>query len=319
MRRMVPAASLASLLLLLTSLPAIAQMGSVSTFASIPAVRGLAMDASGRLYASSRGVLVSGGPSGQGNIRLYSPPSNAATVFANSADGLSDPIDMAFDNSGNLVVADYVHKLHSITPAGVASVFATPSNPHSVTRDAAGNIYVGEYATRKILKIAPDGTVSTYVTQVPGVRLTMLYADPDGSLFAGDFNTNDIHRIGPGGSPITLFAVDIGSVVGMTRWVEGGWIVTTYNDCTLRILRPDGTHYLYAGAYQVGGTTNGAPAAARFSYPSAILYSPSEARYYIADYGNGLIRVLDVVLAVPTQKTSWGRVKSLYRGDTTAR
>ena len=311
MRRTVPAASLVSLLLLLTSLPAIAQV-SVSTFASCLAVRGLALDASGRLYATSRGV-VSGGPSGQSNIRHYSPPSNVATVFANSADGLDDPIEMAFDNSGNLIVADFVHMIHSITPAGIASVLPiATTNPGAVTRDAAGNIYVGEYGTRKILKIAPDGTVSTYVTQVPNsVRLTMLYADPDGSLFAGDFNTNDIHRIGPGGSPITLFATDIGSVVGMAPWVQGGWIVTTYNDNTLRILNPDGSHYLYAGATGVSGTTNGAPAVARFSSPAGILYSPSEARYYIADYGNGLIRVLDAY--TPVRSTSWGRIKTLYR------
>lgn len=316
MRRRFPAASLISLLLLLASLPAFAQ--SVSTFASIPAVRGLAMDASGRLYASSRGV-VSGGPSGQHNIRRYSPPSNAATIFAGAADGLDDPIDMAFDNAGNLIVADYTHKIHSITPAGVATVLATASNPGAVARDAAGNIYVGEYTTRKILKIAPDGTVSTYVTQVPGIRLTMLYADPDGSLYAGDFNTNDIHRIGPGGSPVTLFATDIGSVIGMAPWVGpgGGWIVTTYNDNTLKILNPDGTHYLYAGA-ATAGTTNGSPAAARFNYPAGILYSPFDGKYYIADYGNGLIRVLQPGI-VSAQKTSWGRVKTLYRGGAAVR
>lgn len=314
MLRTVPAASLVTLFLLLGSPPSIAQSVGISTFATIPGVRGLAMDGSGRLYASSRGV-VSGGPSGAHNIRRYSPPSNVASIFADATDGLDDPQEMAFDNSGNLVVADYVHMIHRITPAGIASVIATPSNPSPVTRDAAGNIYVGEYATRKILKVAPDGTISTYVTQVPGVRLTMLYADSDGSLFAGDFSTNDIHRIGPGGSPITLFAVDIGSVVGMAPWVQGGWIVTTYNDCTLRILNPDGTHSLYAGEYQVGGLVDGAPAVARFNYPAGILYSPGEARYYIADYGNGRIRTLDV--STPVQETSWGRVKSFYRGDVT--
>jgi hypothetical protein len=138
MRRTVPAASLVSLILPLVSLPAFAQV-AVSTFAPIPAVRGLAMDASGRLYASSRGV-VQGGPSGQHNIRRYSPPSSAAEVFANSADGLDDPIDMAFENSGNLIVADYSHMIHSITPGGVASLLTTASNPGAVTRDAAGNI-----------------------------------------------------------------------------------------------------------------------------------------------------------------------------------
>lgn len=320
MRRTVPAASLALLILLLASLPAFAQV-TVSTFAGIPAVRGLAMDASGRLYASSRGV-VSGGPSGQHNIRRYSPPSNAATVFASSADGLDDPIDMAFDNAGNLIVADFVHMIHSITPSGVASVLTTASNPGAVTRDAAGNIYVGEYATRRILRIAPDGTVSIYVTQVwpeAGSRLTMLYADPDGSLYAGDLNPGRIWKIGPGGSPITLFATGLGSVVGMASWVQGGWIVSTYDDHTLRVVNPDGSHFLYAGATDVPGTTDGPPATARFSFPSSVLYSPVEKRYYIADYGNGSVRVLDVAdIVTSVQRTSWGRVKSLYR-DTTAR
>lgn len=168
MLRMVPAASLISLILLLAALPGFALDVAISTFTSLPGVRGLAIDASGRLYASSRGV-VPGGPSGSSSILRYSLPSNVGTVFANSADGLDDPIEMAFDNSGSLIVADFVHMVRSITPAGVASVIATPSNPGAVTRDAAGIIRVGEYATRKILKIAPHGTVSTYVTQVPGV------------------------------------------------------------------------------------------------------------------------------------------------------
>lgn len=317
MRRTASAAGLVSLLLLLTSLPAFAQI-AVSTFASIPGPRGLAMDASGRLYVSSRGISVSGGVPGQRNIRLYSPPSNAATVFASSADGLIDPADMAFDNSGNLILADFSHQLHRITPAGVASVIATPSNPGPVARDAVGNIYVGEANTTKILKIAPDGTMSTYVDKVwtSGANLNMLYADPDGSLYAGDAGAavvgGKIWRIGPGGSPITEFATGLGSVGGMERWVLGpGWIVTTYGRHTLRILNPDGTHTLYAGATGDPGSTDGPPATARFDIPSAILYSPTEARYYIADHGSSAVRVLDMV--TPIQSSSWGRVKSLYR------
>jgi hypothetical protein len=312
MRRTALAASLVSLLLLLTSPPAFAQV-AVSTFAPIPAVHGLAMDASGRLYASSRGLDVQGGPSGQRNIRLYNPSiNNTATIFANSTDGLVDPVGITFDNSGNLIVADYGHQVHSITPGGVASLFATSTNPSPVACDAAGNVYVGEYVNRDILKIAPGGTVSPYVTDVGSHGLHMLYADPDGSLYSGDTVGGDIWRIGPGGSPVTLFANNVGPVRGMAPWVmvPGSWVVTT-GDHTLRIVNPDGTHSLYAGATNVTGTTNGPPATARFYYPSGIVYSPSEARYYIADYGNSLIRVLDVV--TPVQTTSWGRVKSLYR------
>lgn len=309
MRRAAPAATLVSMLLLQASLPAFAEV-TVSTFATVPAAHGLAMDGSGRLYVSSRGT-VSGGSN---NIRRYQPPSNVATVFANSTDGLEDPVGITFDNSGNLIVADYVHKVHSITPEGVASLLATPTNPSPVTCDAAGNIYVGEYANKTIFQIAPGGAVSTYVNAVGSHGLHMLHADPDGYLYSGDVVGGDIYRIGPGGSPVTLFASNLGQVRGMAPWVLGGWIVTTGTH-TLRILNPDGTHSLYAGAPSAPGTTNGPPATARFTYPSDILYSPLEKRYYIADFGNNRVRILDVadLIPLPIEPSSWGRVKTLYR------
>jgi hypothetical protein len=321
MRRMVPAVSLVSLLLLLTPLPAFSQP-IVSTFAGANGARGLAMDGSGRLYVSMRGVLANGNP-GLPGIRRYSPPSNVPTIFADAADGLDDPVDMAFDDAGNLFVADFGNgRIHKISPGGVASVAATAASPGALTRDAAGNIYVGEYFTRKVLKIAPDGTVSTYVTQVypENERLTMLYADTDGSLYAGDLlSTGKIWRIGPGGSPITLFADGLGQIMSMAP-AAGGWVVTTWGSHTLRTLTPGGTHTLFAGATSTPGTTDGAPLAARFNLPAAILASQTvvgDLRYYIADYGNNRVRVIDFI--TPVQKTSWGRVKSLYRGGTTTR
>jgi hypothetical protein len=279
----------------------------VSTFASVPgAPRGLTEDGSGNLYVSLR--------YNSSKIVKFMLPSNTPIVY--SASGFVDPIDMVFDDSGNLFVADFDNggaagKIVKIPPGGgPGATFVSLANPGALTRDAAGNLYAGEYFTQRIVKITPAGVPSTYVTSI-GVamsRLVMLYLDTDGTLYAGTLD-GFIYKVGPGGSPITTWATGLTSVDGFAPNASGWWATTYLHDTIIQITSV-GAASLYAGAPSTAGFTNGPLLSARFYYAAGILQINDTV--YIADYGNAAVRAIG---QVPTsaRSGSWGRLKALYR------
>lgn len=304
MRRVLIALFAASLLTTCFVGSACAQ--TVSTFASaLSGPRSVAIDAFGNLYVSLRYPT--------SKIVKFALPSSVPVNFATS--GLVDPIDMVFDDSGNLFVADYDNagsagRIVKITPGGVPSTFVSLANPAALTRDAAGNLYAGLYFAQQVVKITPGGVKSTYVASIGAtdVRLSMLYMDTDGTLYAGMLD-GTIYKVGPGGAPITTWAGGLTSVVGFTPSASGWW-ATTYDHETIIQISPAGAASLYAGAAGSVGFINGAPLTARFRYPSGIVQFNDT--IYIADYFNDAVRSIAVVPA-SAQSSSWGRLKALYR------
>ena len=115
----------------------------------------------GNLYTvSTHGAL--GGP-----IQQITPGGVVSNFFNLTA----NRHQMAFDNAGNLYTPDPTNssRMDKITPGGVVSLYATTLIPNSgasqgMAFDSAGNLYVDEFASQSIEKIAPDGTVSPFVT-----------------------------------------------------------------------------------------------------------------------------------------------------------
>lgn len=276
---------------------------SVTTFATgLNVVRGLAHDGSGNLYAILRY------PTRQ--IVRFALPGNTPTLVAST--GMVDPIEGVFGDDGNLYVTDYNNAaaggwIKKVTPGGTVTNFVAVSNPGPITRDAAGNLYVGEYFNERILKVTPAGVVSVYVASAgAGTRLTMLYMDTDGVLYAGML-TGEIYRIGPGGSPTTMFSTGLGSVVGFAKSLTGHWFASTYDLHTIRsIPAAGGPSTLYAGS--TTGFLDGPPLSAKFSFPAGMLALGGT--LYIADLNNDRIRQIDY--ATSALPTSWGRLKRLY-------
>lgn len=278
---------------------------AVSTFASVAQPRGVAVDAFGNLYVSQRYTY--------SKIVKFALPSNAPINFSTS--GFVDPIDMVFDDSGNLFVADYDNggafgKIVKITPGGVASDFVHLPNPGALTRDAAGNLYAGLYFDQKVMRITSTGDTSTYAKSIgpAGARLAMMHMDTDGTLYAGILG-GDIYKIGPGGSPITPWVSGLHALVGFTPSASGWW-ATTYTYGTVVQITPAGVASLYAGTPAVLGFVNGPLLSAQFYYPAGIVQIFDTV--YIADNGNSAVRSIALVPS-STQSSSWGRLKALYR------
>ena len=164
-------------------------------------------------------------------VRRLDPAGNISTFAGNGNRGYAGdggkagdaslyfPSGLAFDSKGDLYISDYgnatVRKVTMSTGiiktiAGVGySIFGAapgdggPANaaflelPHSVTVDAAGNVYIGDIGTSSIRKVGTDGKISTYLSNFVAQNFAM---DAQGVIYFADYRTNTVQKVLPGGN-----------------------------------------------------------------------------------------------------------------------
>lgn len=93
-------------------------------------------------------------------------PGGVGSVFASS--GLNGPDQLAFDEAGNLYVANFNSStVEEFTPGGVGSQFASVglTNPNGLAFDISGNLYVANGGgIRTIEEFTPGGVGSDFST-----------------------------------------------------------------------------------------------------------------------------------------------------------
>ncbi|MBK8477073.1 MAG: SMP-30/gluconolactonase/LRE family protein [Opitutaceae bacterium] len=190
------------------------------------------------------------------------------------------PQGLAFDNEGNLVVADtFNNMIRRITPAGVVTTVAGTSaaysvgardgtgpsvqfeHPSAVAVNAAGEIFVADSSNAAIRKVDNAGTVSTAY----GVK--------------GSFGTSDGNATGVRFRRPLALAFD----------AAGNLLVADPDAATVRLIAPDGTSFTVAGLGDTPGALDGAGPVARLRGPRGVAVAPNGA-VYIADTGNNVIR-----------------------------
>jgi hypothetical protein len=129
--------------------------------------RGLAVDAKGNLYVAN----TLGGPTGTGNILVYSPTYVLQSTMTITQD-MNLPIGVAFDGLGNLWVAVAGANRYSTTGSlleftgGVednTAIYTDVANPAAIAIDGIGNIWVNNN----------DGSISIFTPLIP---LSSIYA-----------------------------------------------------------------------------------------------------------------------------------------------
>jgi streptogramin lyase len=211
-----------------------------------------------------------------------------------AADGIgaqarfSSPGGIAVDSAGNIYVADTGNNtIRKISPAGEVRTLAGMAGqsgqideigstarflaPLGIAADAAGNLYVSEFANNTIRKISPEGSVITLAGSA---------ANPGWRDSVGD----NAHFRNP-----WALAVDKSANV----------FVADKDNFVIRKITPDGRVSTFAGQPGQSGFADGPAGSARFKDPHGIAVDAA-GNLYVADTANNALRKITSAGVVST-------------------
>jgi len=312
--------------------------------------------AGGRVYVSNSGANIVAAIAGGATTTL----AGSLTAFGEHGDGgpaasasLYHPGGSAVDASGDVYVADSGDNVvRVVTPAGAIrriagtgtaglgysgphgfpATLSSLDHPQDVAVNAAGDVYVADTYNNRVLKVTPQGQVTTIAGDgVPGYsgdghlaafaqlnEPTGLALDAHGNLYIADSASNVIRRVDARTGTITTvagnyaasrasgglggFSGDGGPATSARLNVPQGiavdgagdlFIADTFNNA-IREVTPAGTITTVVNASaQPGGESNGAaPAASRLNTPYGIAIDQSTGDLYIADTNNSKIAMV---------------------------
>jgi len=324
-------------------------IGEAAQFAS---PTGITSDGKGNLYVAD---------SFNNRIRKIVATTGTVTTLAGAenayADGigtnarLNKPLDICIDRVGNLYVADRdngrIRKIEIATRVvttiaggglGVNDGIRETAEfgfPVAITYDGVDNLYVADFGTNRIRKVAiTTGTVTTLAGSTKGYadgkgtatkfnEPSGLVSDGKGSLYIADWGNNCIRKIVTATGEVTTF---VGSTQGTADGIgkaaqfykPGGiicdgignlYVADTYNHRIRKVVIATGEVTTLAGSTR--GTADGIGTAAQFNFPFR-LTSDSKGNLYVADFGNERIR--KIVISTGEVTTVAGRERGYADG-----
>lgn len=166
--------------------------GGPATAAQIGPIQGIAADRAGNLYLSD---------TDNHRIRKIAANGTISTIAGTGTAGFSGdggpatsaqlnmPYGLAVDLAGYVYIADLGNsRVRRVSPDGTIATYAGGGSgtsagdggpavnahllgPRDVAVDAAGNLYIAEFSSHRVRRVAPDGTISTFAgTGVAGFR-----------------------------------------------------------------------------------------------------------------------------------------------------
>ncbi len=275
--------------------------GGPAVSATVGYIKGICLDNAGNIYFADNYDVVRkinamtgiisrvAGIAGSSGFSSDGIQATAATLY--------NPIGLAIDNAGDLLIADQLNSrirkvnmstgiISTICGTGTAggtgdggpATAALVNYPSGVAVSLTGNIYVADFGSNKIRKINTAGNIST-----------ITYPVATGSYgYSGD------------GGPST--AAHIYYPFGVATDTSGNIYISDQNNNTIRKINTFGIISSYVGYGFLAGTGTGAyggdggPATgAKMSQPSSCVAVPSLGKIYIADRDNNRIRVVSTL------------------------
>ena len=170
---------------------------------------------------------------------------NDTGFYITVSSGFNHPSGLAFDNFGNLFVADYsAASIKKISLNGTVTTFASLTIPYSLAFDDGGNLYASHLGSSAnpnydtVSKILPDGTVSTFATGLSAP--SGLSFDSEGNLYVANRGSNTISKVTPFGL-VSTFATGLNLPTGLAFDDGGSLYVANFGDSTIRRIDPSGS------------------------------------------------------------------------------
>ena len=186
------------------------------------------------------------------------------------------PTGLDFDAAGNMYVADYAnHLIRKITPAGVVSTFAGNGTAGFLDGTGTAAQFEGPY------DVAVDDAGNVYVSDTFNDAIRKITSAGVVTTFAGNGTYGFVDGVGAGAMFRTPQGIDIDA--------DGNLYVADKNNQRIRKITPNGTVTTLAGLGGAGASTDGDATVAQFSSPAGVAVDAS-GNVYVGDAGNHRIR-----------------------------
>lgn len=180
--------------------------------------------------------------------------------------------------------------------AGAAASF---SNPVNLAINATGDLVVCDYDNDALRAVTASGNVTTLTQFAPGSRPFGIIFAPDGSLYVQtdandlgqrDATTGTIWKVDTTtGTPVVV-ARNLGRPRGMAALPDGRLVLANLTGSTVLLLDPtNGNVTTLAGTDGQPGSAEGHGAQARFNRPYGVAIMP-DGSILLADQGNNCLR-----------------------------
>jgi uncharacterized repeat protein (TIGR01451 family) len=285
-------------------------------------------------------------------VRKVTPNGIITTVAGNGTPGatgnggpavnaqLFHPAAVAVDGVGNLFIAESCFgPIRKVSPAGIITAFGDNDaggrcdyydhgyyGAPGIAVDAAGNLFVAEFAYHRIRKITPAGVISTVAgSETPGfsgdggpatsARLSYPSAvavDAAGNLFIADTYNYRIRKVTPAGIISTIagkgtagfsgdggpaISAEIRYVTALAVDIAGNLFLADPGNNRIRKVTPFGIIRTVVGSGLIGFSGDGGPViSAVLNYPNGVAVDAA-GNLFLVDSYNGRVRRVESTLA----------------------